>query len=222
MPELPLTHLHQAPREGSPGRPPLLVLLHGVGSNEQDLFSLAGELDPRFSVVSVRAPHTRFPGSYAWFEVQVAGGEFVIEAPMWAASMELLQRFLVEAPRAFGTDPGRIYLAGFSQGAIMSLCLMLTRPELLAGVVAMSGRLLPEVRPLARPAEDLRGFPVLVVHGTHDPVIAVRYATEIREYLAQLPVDLAFETYPMGHEISGLSLQTVDAWLRARLDLTPG
>ena len=218
MADLSLTHLHLAPRRASDGKPPLLILLHGVGSNEQDLFSLAGEIDPRFEVISARAPHTRFPGSYMWFEISISGGEFVIQREMWEQSLGLLVRFIGEAVEAYRADPARVYLAGFSQGAIMSLCVMLTRPEILAGVVAMSGRLLPEVRPLARPPDDLRGFPVIVLHGTNDPVIPVRHAEEIREYLSQLPVDLTFKLYPMGHEISGTSLRDVDAWLRARLE----
>ena len=219
MPDLSLTHIHQAPREGGgEDRPPLLILCHGVGSNEQDLFTLAGQLDPSFVVLSARAPHTRFPGSYAWFEVTVVDGEFVIHRAMWEQSLELLVRFIGEATAAYEADPRRVYLAGFSQGAIMSLCVMLTEPQLLAGVVAMSGRLLPEVRPMARPAAELTGFPVMVTHGTHDPVIAVRYAEETREYLSQLPVELDFRLYPMGHEISGASLRDIDAWLRERLE----
>jgi phospholipase/carboxylesterase len=218
MADLLLTHIYRPPLEPTDGPPPLLVLLHGVGSNEADLFGMASELDPRFAVVSARAPHTRFEGSYAWFEVQVAGGEFVIETAMETRSRDLLTRFIPEATETYGADPGRVYLTGFSQGAIMSLGIMLTRPELLAGVVAMSGRLLPELRPIAGPAEDLAGFPVMVVHGSHDAVIPARYADEVRAYLEQLPVDLTFEVFPMGHEVSGLSLRAVDGWLRAQLE----
>jgi len=222
MIELPLTHLYLAPRQAPVDKPPLLILLHGVGSNERDLFGLAGELDERFAVVSPRAPHERFPGSYAWFEVQVrAGGTFVIEEAMWRRSLELLIQFIGQAVETYGADPARVYLAGFSQGAIMSLCTMLTRPELLAGVVAMSGRLLPEVRPMARPAADLAGFPVIVVHGVNDPVIPVRYGQEIRDYLEQLPVELTYQEFPMAHEVSGQSLRLVSEWLTTRLDREP-
>jgi phospholipase/carboxylesterase len=196
----------------------LLILLHGVGSSEADLFPLAGRLDPRLATVSARAPHQRFPGSYVWFEVQVIGGEFVIQPEMEAHSRELLAQFIPEAVTAYGADPRRVYLGGFSQGAIMSLSLMLTRPDLLAGVAAMSGRLLPEVHPLVRPAGELEGFPVLVVHGMYDPVIPLPYAEEIRDFLSRLPVGLEFEVLPMGHEISAQSLERVRGWLSARLD----
>ena len=221
MADLQLTHLYRAPLGPNPGKPPLLVLLHGVGSNERDLFSLAGELDPRYAVVSVRAPHQRFPGSYAWFEVQMGGGTFVIDPEMEEHSRGLLTAFLPEAAEVYGADLARIHLAGFSQGAIMSMGIMLTRPDLVAAVVAMSGRILPEVLPLARPVEELAGFPILVVHGTHDAVIPVSYGRDAREILSKLPVDLTYEEFPMGHEVSGASLRVVADWLTARLDTSP-
>ena len=219
MTELPLTHLYLAPRRPPVDQPPLLILLHGVGSNEHDLFGPAGEMDERFAVVSARAPFERFPGSYAWFEVQVrTGGNFVIEEAMWRESLEMLIEFIGQAVEAYGADPTRVYLAGFSQGAIMSLCVMLTRHELLAGIVAMSGRLLPEVRPMAGPSAELAGFPVLVVHGVNDAMIPVRYGQETREFLEQLPVDLTYQEFPMAHEVSGQSLRLASEWLTTRLD----
>lgn len=219
MPDLLLTHRYQAPRRPSAGKPPLLILLHGIGSNERDLFGLANELDERFAVVSARAPHTRFEGSYAWFEVQVGGGgQFVIDEIMWRQSLSALVEFIGEAVEAYEADPARVYLTGFSQGAIMSLCVMLTRPELVAGIVAMSGRLLPEVRPMARPGAELDGFPVLVVHGINDPVIPVRSGREIREFLEALPVELTYQEFPMAHEVSGASLRLASEWLTTHLD----
>jgi phospholipase/carboxylesterase len=219
VPTVPLTSLFQPPRDRADDKPPLLVLLHGVGSNEHDLLGLAPHLDPRLAIVSARAPHTRAPGSYAWFEVQMLpGAEFRIQEDMWRQSLTLLVEFITAAAAEHGADPARVYLGGFSQGAIMSLCVMLTRPDLVAGVAAMSGRLLPEVRPLARPATDLSGFPVLVTHGTVDQVIPIRYGHEVRDYLQGLPVDLTYQEFAMGHEVTGESLGLVSRWLSTRLE----
>jgi phospholipase/carboxylesterase len=217
MPELALSHLYAPPRHAAE-KPPLLVLLHGVGSNERDLFGIAAEVDARFAVVSARAPHTRFAGSYAWFEVQMLpGATFVIDEAMWRESLAHVVDFIGEAVTAYDADPTRVYMLGFSQGAIMSLCVMLTRPDLVAGVVAMSGRLLPEVRPMVRPAADLEQFPVLITHGENDPVIPVRYGREVREFLEELPVDLAYHEFPMGHEVTGRSLKVAADWLTSQL-----
>ena len=71
-PRLSLVHLTRPPREPQPGAPPLLLLLHGVGSHEADLFPLAEELDRRFFGVSARGPNTLQPGADAGYEVVVA------------------------------------------------------------------------------------------------------------------------------------------------------
>jgi phospholipase/carboxylesterase len=101
------------------------------------------------------------------------------------------------------------------------LSLALTRPEKLAGVVAMSGRVLPEVVPKMAPAEAMRGLPILVVHGTDDVVLPIHHGRAIRDRLSSLPVVLTYREYPMGHSVSEESLADVTAWLRQRLDDPP-
>jgi len=130
-------------------------------------------------------------------------------------------RFIEEATAAYGTDPQRVYLLGFSQGAIMSLLVGLRRPDLVAGIVPMSGRLLPET--LADRASDdaLRGLAVFSVHGTRDPVLPVAGGRAIREALSKLPVALSYREYDMGHQVNAESLADVAAWLTAQLE-APG
>ena len=149
MNTLPLVHLVRQPIIEA-GTPPLLLLLHGVGSNEHDLFELAPFLDKRFLIISVRAPNTLGPGSYAWFEVNFTPQGPAINPEQAEASRETLITFIKEAITAYGANPKQVYLMGFSQGAIMSASVALTRPELVAGAVLMSGRILPEIQPSDR------------------------------------------------------------------------
>jgi len=218
---LPLIHLTRPPTVPVSGPPPLLLLLHGVGSHEGDLMGLAPYLDGRFFLVSPRAPLTFAPGMYGWFEVQLDPDHPVINPAQAETSREMLVRFIGDVHAAYGTDPRRVYLMGFSQGAIMSLSVLLTRPELLAGVVAMSGRILPEVLPRVAPPEALRGIPVLVVHGVADPILPIHHGRATRDRLALLPLDLTYREYAMGHQVSEESLADVAAWLRRRLDEPP-
>jgi phospholipase/carboxylesterase len=203
-------------------QPPLLILLHGVGSNEQDLFGLAPYLDDRFVIVSARAPNLRAPGSYAWFAVSFTPDGPAIEPAQAEASRQLLLRFIAAACAAYGADPARVYLMGFSQGAIMSASVALTRPDLIAGAVLISGRILPEIRPLIAPAERLAGLPLLVVHGTEDTVLPIDHGRASRALLESLPVRLDYREYPIGHTISPASRADVAAWLRERLDKPNG
>jgi phospholipase/carboxylesterase len=107
---------------------------------------------------------------------------------------------------------------GFSQGAMMSLALTLTRPEKVAGVAAMSGRLPKQLLELEPDREALAGKPILVTHGLYDPVLPVEQGRAARDYLATLPVELTYREYPMGHEVSMESLRDVAAWLKESLD----
>jgi phospholipase/carboxylesterase len=217
MKTLPLVHLvRQLTIEAA--TPPLLLLLHGIGSNEHDLYGLAPFLDKRFLIISVRAPNTLGPGSYAWFEVDFTPQGSVINPEQAEASRKTLITFLQGAIVEYNANPNQVYLMGFSQGAIMSASVALTRPELVAGAVLMSGRILPEIRPLIASSEELSGFPFLVVHGTADMVLPITNGRASRELLSSLPVDLTYHEYPMGHEVNQESLSEVTTWLTEQLD----
>ncbi|MBC7805003.1 MAG: alpha/beta fold hydrolase [Akkermansiaceae bacterium] len=216
---LSLTHLTRPPRIAPPdgGKPPLLILLHGVGSHERDLFGLANELDGRFFVVSVRAPLPH-GGGFGWYPVDFTPNGPVADEAKARTSRDLLQTFIGEITQAYGLDSDRVYLAGFSQGAIMSLYLALHSPELVAGVAAMSGRLIEAT--LSERAEDARlaGLPILAVHGVYDRVLTIAEGRRIQAELSRLPVELTYHEYEMAHEVSRESLGAVASFLTARLD----
>ncbi len=134
------------------------------------------------------------------------------------ASRQTLLAFLREAVTAYSADPQHVYLLGFSQGAIMSASVALTRPDLIAGAVLMSGRILPEVLPLIASAEKLAALRFLVVHGTADTVLPIHHGRASHKTLSSLPVALDYREYAMGHEISRESLTDVTTWLSAQLD----
>ncbi len=206
------------PREPAPGRPPLLVLLHGVGSNEHDLLGLAPYVDPRFMIASVRAPFASGSGGFAWFRVTFTAGGPMIDEEQEAKSRELLPHFIESLVRDHGADPDRVFLLGFSQGAIMGLSLALTQPKRYAGVAAFSGRILPQVGSAIADPQALDGTPIFLAHGCLDDVIPVTRARSARSFLSGLPVQLDYREYSMGHEINGPALRDAAGWLTAHLD----
>lgn len=215
---LALQHIVREPVEASPGKPPVLILLHGVGSNEHDLLGLAPELDPRLFIISARAPLTLQPGSYGWYHVQFLPDGFIIDEDDAERSRHIVLRFVDEVTGTYDVDGRRVFLMGFSQGAIMSLAAGLSEPERFRGIVAMNGRLLPQVTKLIAGPERLRDFPVLMVHGVEDRVIQVRYAREAREELSKLPVKLDYREYPSGHWVTPDVLRDVRNWLKQQVD----
>jgi phospholipase/carboxylesterase len=203
----------------------MLLMLHGVGSHEGDLHGLSPVLDPRLWILSLRAPFHLAPGHYAWFSVKLSPVAPTISPDQAEHSRSALVEFVPWAVRAYSADPRRVYLLGFSQGAIMSLAVALTRPDLVAGVAALGGRTLPELfaedGPLAghlASKDNLRGLPVLVLHGVDDPVLPVHFARETRTRLQPMPIDLEYQELPGGHSLSAAGLEIVQRWLARRLD----
>ncbi len=213
-----LFHHAAPPKEVIVGKPPLLLLLHGYGANEDDLFSLAPYLDERFLVVSARAPVVLSPMSYGWFNLRFTPEGVVVSPEEVERSRQTIRKFIDEVVEAYGCDPNAAYLMGFSQGAMMSLAVALTFPGTAAAVVAMSGRLLPQTLTQIADQDLLTGLPIFAAHGTQDTVLPISQGRETRAKLSDLPVELTYREYRMGHEISAESLSDIIEWLKEQLD----
>jgi thioredoxin len=195
----------------SPDR--LLLLVHGRGADEYDLQGLLPHLDPagRFLAVLPRGPLSEPPG-FRWYETHgiPKGGEGFLD------SLEALDEVLEEACAEQGMERREAIVAGFSQGGAMTLALGLRRSDRAhpAGLVAMSG-FLPEVDGVDY---DFAGAPpVLVQHGTHDPLIDVRFGRQAAVSLAEHGVPVVYREYPMGHQVALESVTEAAAWLGAVL-----
>lgn len=197
--------------------PPVLFLLHGIGSNERQMAALATFLDPRLLVISVRSPLTIGADAFAWFHVRFTAQGPSIDKDEALGGLKVLSRFVSDAVQKYGGDPERVFIAGFSQGGIMSLVSILTEPELFAGAICMSGRLIPEILPLIADPQRLAGKPVLLTHGTADSVLGIQYARWARDQLQNFPLDLTYREFPMGHTVSQDSLTFAAKWLAERL-----
>ncbi|MGA8891496.1 MAG: alpha/beta fold hydrolase [Anaeromyxobacteraceae bacterium] len=211
-----LAHVVRPPAAPSE-RPPLAILVHGLGADEHDLFGLAPFLDPRLTVVSVRAPREAVPMGYSWFEIDWSESPPRVDVGHVAESRDLLVRFAIEVSAALGTDPARTWLVGFSQGASMAAACAVFRPDLFRGIVAHSGRVPRRLLP-APPVPALEGFPVLWQHGTADPVVPVAFGREARDALGELGMAVDYAEYPIGHEISEQGLLDMTGWLSTRID----
>jgi phospholipase/carboxylesterase len=213
-----LVHVIRRPTSKTPGKPPLLILLHGVGSNENDLMGLAPYLDGRFLIVSLRAPLTLQRGSYGWYHIEWTANGIEHDEQEVIVAQATIERVINELTVAYDVDPKQVYLMGFSQGAIMSLRIALAHPENIAGAVIMSGRMLPDTSSITANSEQLKGLPMLVVHGTQDNVLPISSGRQIDEFLKHTPVALTYKEYNMAHTVSQESLSDIAKWLTARLD----
>ena len=220
MLDLPLTFLKR-PALPSVPQPWLLVLLHGVGSNEQDLYSLCAQLPERYYVISLRAPYRMGPGAFAWFDYSIEpGGVRTIDEAQEAASRALLAQTLAAASEQLGIPPERTVVAGFSQGGAMALGLLLTQPGLMRAAIVWHGRLMDQPLAALAPADAFRGRALWVSHGTHDGVIPLAHAQAIAHHVAPLPLAFTYREFPSEHEIRPSELAATLTWLEA-LSTTP-
>ena len=215
MLNLPLTFL-QRPAAATTPRPWLLVLMHGVGSNQQDLMGLAPQIPERFHVLSLRAPFRMGPGAHAWFDFSIEpNGERSINEAQEAQSRALAAQAIASAAEQLGIPPERVVVGGFSQGGIMALSLLLTQPALMQAAMVWHGRLLTQMLPQAAPPDALRGKQMWLSHGTHDNVIPLAHAQAIAHHMAPLPVTLAYHEFPGAHEIRPSELAATVTWLES-------
>lgn len=216
--QLSLHHLVHYPtpflEPGASSRYPTILALHGRGSNEQDLIGLAPHLPDGFLWISPRGPHKLGSDAYEWYRVQIIGKP---DPEKLAAALETIDHFIDEILAAYPVDPQRLFLLGFSQGSILSMCYALGRPERVAGVVAQSGYI-PKGINLEIKETDIKGKPFLLTHGEQDTMLPIDWARASRDLLQKLGVYLSYYEFQMGHQVSMESLAVISTWLTKQLE----
>jgi phospholipase/carboxylesterase len=209
-----LAHLERpAAEEPAAG---LLVLFHGRGADEADLYPLLDFLDPerRLLGVTPRGPLHLPPGGAHWYAVREIGYP---DPATFAATYEQVSGWLAELQEASGIEPGRTVLGGFSQGAVMTYALGLGRGRPRpAALVCLSGFVptVPELElDLGPPAPR-----VAIAHGALDPVISPEWGHRAHALLAGAGADVVYHESPIGHSIDPAFLRALVPWLAESLE----
>lgn len=190
---------------------PLLIMLHGYGSNAQDLFGLSGYMPAKYRVLSVQAPVTLAQSSYAWYHLNMSGGKPKYSFAEAEKSRKQIAQFIDEAKIKYKTR--QVHLLGFSQGAIMSYSVAFTQPEKVKSIVALSGRVLQEVSAVIKPSNQLQQLHVFIGHGKNDNVLPISYGKEASDICTRFKVKLSYNEYNMAHEINQQELNDIVLWL---------
>jgi phospholipase/carboxylesterase len=209
-----LHHLVRAPKIIL-DKNPLLLLLHGYGSNEEDLFSFASELPEEYYVISARAPYDMGFGSYAWYAINFDANENKFsDIPQAQQSRDIIANFIDELIANYPIDSTNVSLIGFSQGTILSYAVALSYPEKIQRVVAMSGYLnLDLVNPNFN-TNNFSNLKIFASHGTVDQVIPVDWARKAAPILSQLGVEVLYKEYPVGHGVAPQNFYDFKNWLQ--------
>jgi phospholipase/carboxylesterase len=182
---------------------PLLILLHGYGSNEEDLFSFTPTLPENWLIVSFRAPLNSEYGGYSWYDIDLMNEENRIDIPQAKQALEKILENIMKVSNHYGLTDNETHLAGFSQGGILTYSLALQHPELFSKIACLScypeEKLLENIVKEKKKLERLRFF---VSHGIDDAVIPLDWAKKGAELLYDLSCYFSFREYMSGHGVN--------------------
>ncbi|WP_298137488.1 alpha/beta fold hydrolase [Flavobacterium sp.] len=194
---------------------PLLLLLHGYGSNEEDLFSFASELPEEYYVISARAPYDMMYGSYAWYAINFDADENKFsDIGQAKTSRDLIANFIDEVVSSYAIDANKVTLIGFSQGCILSYAVAVSYPEKVQRVVAMSGYFNEEIATENFKDNDISKLKIFASHGSVDQVVPVDWARNSIPKIKHLGVDIVYKEYPIGHGVSPQNFYDFKNWLQ--------
>jgi phospholipase/carboxylesterase len=193
---------------------PLLIMLHGFGSDENDLFSFASELPKELFIISVRAPYTMQPYGNAWYAIR-----FDAEQNKWndtkqaIESRDLIAIFIDEACSNYPVNKNNVTLLGFSQGTILGYAVALTYPKKVKNGIALSGYISEDMLPEDFGSKDFSYLNFYCSHGSLDQVIPVEWARKTPKFLNQLNIKHVYSEFPVGHGVAPQNFYEFRRWL---------
>ncbi|MFK7776015.1 MAG: alpha/beta hydrolase [Saprospiraceae bacterium] len=194
---------------------PVLILLHGYGSNEKDLFALADRIPDNWLVVSVRAPIALGRNQFKWYDVKMVNQKITMNFEDEEKSRQQLLKLVDQIISKYHVDKNKIVIAGFSQGANMSVGLFLTAPKKIHAAGCFSGRFMEEIKPLIKDKSTLKSGQVFIAHGTQDQMLPLRYAEENKTILEGFGINVKLSTDAIAHSISPKQLNEFIEWMKA-------
>lgn len=196
----------------------LLILLHGYGSNEEDLFSFASELSDELLIISARAPQVLGFESYAWYTINFTNtqGKFS-DIPEAIESRGTIATFIDEIQKKYDISPTNTFLLGFSQGTILSYAVAFNYPEKVQKIIALSGYLNPDLLPDNFTTNDYSKLDFFISHGRVDQVIPVAWGNKAPGVLNNLNIKNSYKEYPVGHGVAPQNFFDFKKWIDERM-----
>lgn len=197
---------------------PLLIMCHGYGSDENDLFAFAQELPEELFIISLRAPYPMQPFGNAWYAIN-----FDAEQNKWSdteqakQSVTLIANFIDYACKTYAVNPNNVSLLGFSQGSILSYAVALSYPKKVKNVIALSGYVNENILPQNIDIEAFKHLNFFCSHGSVDQVIPIAWAQKTPAFLNNLGVNNVYNEYPVGHGVAPQNFYDFKSWLNQHL-----
>jgi len=193
---------------------PVLILLHGYGSDENDLFSFAQELPEELFIISAKAPYPMQPYGNAWYAIN-----FDADKGKWSdndeaiQSRDLIATFIDQVCETYPVNKDNVNLLGFSQGCILSFAVAFTYPEKLKNIIGLSGYVNEDLF-TTQPKEAYKHLNIYTSHGSVDQVIPVDWARKTAPFLDNLDINYKYNEFPVGHGVAPQNFYEFKTWLQ--------
>ncbi|WP_025665554.1 alpha/beta hydrolase [Aquimarina megaterium] len=197
---------------------PVLFMFHGYGSDENDLFSFATELQEELFIISVRAPYPMQPYGNAWYAIyfDAAQGKFSDDKQA-IESRDKIAAFIDEAINAYDLDKDNVTLLGFSQGTILSYAVALSYPQKVKNVIALSGYINEDILADNYKVNDFSKLNLYCSHGSVDQVIPVDWARKAPVLLSELGITSSLNEFQVGHGVAPQNFYQFKEWLSTHI-----
>ncbi|PHS67913.1 MAG: phospholipase [Flavobacterium sp.] len=211
--QLSLEHNYRASNNTS-GKGPVIIMLHGYGSDENDLFSFAAELPLEYTIISLKAPYAMQPYGNAWYAIHFDNVDGKWSDDKQAIeSRDLVVKCIDEIIEKYEVDSNNITLLGFSQGTILSFAVALSFPEKVKNVIGLSGYINEAIFKENYAQNDFSNLSIYTSHGSVDQVIPVDWARKTQPFLQNLNIDCEYSEFPVGHGVAPQNFYELKAWL---------
>jgi len=194
---------------------PVIIMLHGYGSDENDLFSFASELPSEYAVIALKAPHRLQPFGNAWYHIYFDNpkGKWSDEEQA-IASRELVVKVIDEIIEKYPVDKDNVTLLGFSQGTILSFAVALSYPKKVKNVIGLSGYVNDVILKENYSENDFSNLNIYSSHGSVDQVIPVEWARKTKPFLQRLNIVCHYSEFPVGHGVAPQNFYEFKEWLK--------
>ena len=190
----------------------IIFLLHGYGSNEEDLFSLKEFIPNNYIIISLRGPISIGFNSYAWYSINFQNNiDRWIDCDEAISSKNIIINDITLHLKDLAFTNENVSILGFSQGAILSWSIGIEYPNLIKNILPLSGFYHSEITETNLNSKSIINS--FSTHGINDPVIPISWARRGIQRLNKYNINIEFKEYQSGHEINNDNLRDVISWL---------
>lgn len=194
---------------------PVIIMLHGYGSDENDLFSFASELPSEYAIISLKAPIVMQPYGNAWYNIYFDANDGKFSDDEQAIeSRDLIAKVIDEICNKYPVNSKNVTLLGFSQGTILSLATGLSYPEKIKNIIGLSGYVNEGILKEGYKSHDFSHLNIYSSHGSVDMVIPVDWARNTQPFLKDLGIDCHYSEFPVGHGVAPQNFYEFRDWLK--------